>query len=308
MPRPIPISLGAELAPYRDEALAACTEAALPRSCVESAEQQAVARIGAAERPHSYRVEVWRDGRWLSRELVFAEVDAPRERARALGLTAGVLAVHEAPEKLPDVETRQEPPPESSGPEEPSSRGNRDELAQRAPRSETAPEQRSPLAFRAELAARAGPGIDRVRAGGAASAGLLLRRAGIGPYVTTGWLGSAASDAGARSQWASVGGGLVAVVVPGDAWSIDVKIGYVRERWRVVAAAVEPFEEESAQRAYNGFALELGAAARVAGPLFIRLGAGLNTSPAQNVRVAGRDVGENPSPAPLVSLGLAANW
>ena len=97
------------------------------------------------------------------------------------------------------------------------------------------------------------------------------------------------------------------VVAPGDAWSIDARIGYARERWQVVAPAVGPFEEESAQRAYDGFALELGAAARMVGPLFVRLGAGLSTSPAQNVRVAGRDLGANPSPAPWISLGLAVN-
>ena len=307
MPLPIPISLGDELAPYRDEALAACTEAALPRSCVEAVEEQAVARILTARQPHAYRVEVWREGRWLSRELVFAEVDAPRERARALGLTAGVLAVHAAPEKLPDVEMRQEVPPKSSGPEESSQLASRDKLAEQAPQAEAAPERPSSLAFRAELAARAGPGIDGLRAGGAVSAALLVRRAGIGPYVTAGWLGSRASDAGASAQWASIGAGLVAVVAPSDAWSIDAKMGYVREHWRVVAPALGPLEEESARRTYGGFTLELGGAARVVGPLFVRVGAGLSTSPAQNVRVAGRDLGENPSPAPLVYLGLALN-
>jgi hypothetical protein len=314
VPLPIPVSVGEELASYREDVIAACTEASLPRRCVATSGDEAEARITVGSAPHAYRVAVWREGRWLSRQLVFADVDAMRERARALGVTAGVLAVHEAPEQLPEVQETASSaaapaptPPEPAGADLTPPPRPRDERAERAPSPDEPASREALLTFRGELAALGGNGIDRVRAGVGGSVAVLLRRLGVGPFVAAIWTGSSA-DEKVTARWASGGGGLLAVVTPADGWRVDARVGYFRERWRVVAAATPQLEEESASRLYDVAHFEVGGAVRVAPPGFVRIGVGLRTSPAQRVRVAGRELGNNPSPAAHASLGFVAHF
>jgi hypothetical protein len=155
-----------------------------------------------------------------------------------------------------------------------------------------------------EVDARAGAGIDRVRVGGGASVAALVRSLGVGLFASGRWLGSTANSEEITAQWLGGGGGLVAVIVPAEGWLADGKVGYVRERWRVVAGATEQFDEESELRTYDSLEIELGGSRQLGEHLFVRAGVGACTSPAQTVRVSGRALGNNPSLGLYGSLGV----
>jgi hypothetical protein len=298
VPVPIPVYVAEDLATHQPEVLAACTEAATPRRCVAAAVTEAEARIAPGNLANAYRVEVLRDGQWWSRQILFAEVDAPAERARSLGMTVGVLAVGgpPAPPASPDAE---EPPPVSAERAAPAP-------SRAAPVAPAANEERSaaPFVVHVEVAGRIGSGIDHVRTGADGGVTVLVRGIPIGLFASGSWLGSESDAVEARSRWLSGGGGLVVVVVPADGWLLDARGGLLRERWRVIAAENESLSREAATRAYNSLELEVGVAVRVVDALHVRLGAGLCTTPAQQVRIAGQDLGENPSPAGYGRLGL----
>jgi len=133
---------------------------------------------------------------------------------------------------------------------------------------------------------------------------VLVRSLGLGLFASGRWLGSTANSQEVTAQWLGGGGGLVAAIVPAQRWLLDGKVGYVRERWRVVAGATGQFDEESAIRAYDALEVELGGSRQVTQELFVRAGVGVCTSPAQQVRVSGRVLGDNPGPGLYGSLGL----
>jgi len=298
VPVPIPVYVVEDLATHQPEVLAACTAVATPRQCVPATATQAGARIVAGTAPHTYRVDVLRDGQWLSRYLVFSEVDAPAERARALGMTVGVLAVGDS----------QSPPPAEAA-KKPEVPAHKDTPVAREPVAPEAPEESAepaaaPVTVHVELAGRVGSGVDSPRVGAGANAVFLRRGFPLGVFVTGTWLGSSSTKLEVTSRWLSGGGGLVAVIVPSDGFLLDARAAYLREQWHVVASATDELPEDAATRSYNSLELEVGAAAQLVDPLHLRLGAGLRTSPAQQVRVAGRALGENPSPAPYASLGI----
>ena len=298
VPVPIPVYVVEDLATHQPEVLAACTEVATPRSCVSATAEEAEARIMAGSAQHTYRVEVWRGGEWLSRQLVFSEIDAPAERARSLGMTVGVLAVGES----------QTAPTSDAGTASPIPQRDTVPDAQQPAPPEGPDQSAEPptpaVIVRLEVAGRIGSGINHPRVGAGASMAVIPLGLPLGLFLTGTWLSSSSVDVDVTSRWLSGGGGVVAVIAATDELLLDGRLAYLREQWRVVAAETNQMSEETATRTYNALDLEVGAAVRLIDPLHVRLGVGLRTTPAQQVRVADRNLGDNPSPAPCASLGV----
>ena len=280
--------------PYGEEVTQACTEVAHPRVCQIASSKEATVRV-AAVTSENYRISYWVDGRWLRSRLAFQPQDGGLDRARAVGITVGVLVARNG----------------SPTPVEKPARSERTHGDSRARGAEGKPGG-EPIptgdAFEVELDASGlvAPGVTRPRFGGELAVAGFFAGFPLGFFVHGRWAGAPADADGLSATWMGAGMGPVLRWRPTFAFSVDARAAYFREQLRVAVPEVQgEFVAEQADRSYNTFYLSTGASYRVLGAFGLRLALSLNTTPRQSVSLQGERVGENPTPAFSGLFGVA---